>query len=266
MKKNRKPSSLTKRDIYNLRMIGESLSVNDEETVSQACIRFGVGRMPDKDLLFPAQEALSAMCKDNPKLDANRFCSWYQAIIDNQVFFSLDRNMLEAVRIARVAYDMEMNQWVARGDVDSDYNTSFAFWGIIGLVIVTVSSEIREKYDALRNDAFYKDPVFGRYRIIALEDADDATLESFPNNRSYNRFDVEAILLYVMDRYDWIDRHGEISNVYEEVKRIVYEDPNRMLFDTKLELERRAKGSSEKKFQYAFLYASAVIEYGLENQ
>ena len=255
MERNKKPSSLTEKDIYNLQMLEESLGMVDEDTVSQVSLTFGVGNIPDEDLLIPAQKALSAMCKDNPQLDKEGFSSWYQQLIDNEVIFRLDRSMQEAVKEAREEYDKQMDYWVKNGVVDADYDTSFAFWGIIGLVIVMVSSEIWERYDALNRDAFYKDPTFGKYRIIALEYADDATLDSFSNERSYNRYDVEAIMLYVMDRCDWIDRHGEIAEVYQRVKEIVYEDPNRRLGDTKVQLESVAKASGKKKLQYAFLYA-----------
>lgn len=264
MKKTKKPAWLTKRDVYNLTEINEALSVNDEETVSQACLRFGVGRIPDEDLLFPAQKALSAMSEYNVHLDENSFSSWYQGLIDDEEIFRLDKNMLEAVRDARKVYDEKIAEWVAKGIVDVDFETDYAFWGIIGLVIVMVSSELDERFERLRNDAFYKDPMFGKYEIIALEDADGLTLNSFPNSRSYNRFDVEALLIYVMDRYDWTERFGEIIGVYQKVKEIVFENPNRKLSDTKAELERLAKSSSEKKFQYAILYTCAVIEYWLK--
>lgn len=264
MKKGKKPAWLTEKDVYNLTVIEEALSVNDEETVSQACLRFGVGCIPDEDLLIPAQKALSAMSEYNVHLDENSFSSWYQGLIDDEEIFRLDKNMLEAVREARVIYDEKIAEWAAEGVVDADFETDYAFWGIIGLVIVMVSSELDERYEQLRNDAFYKDPMFGKYRIIALEDADGFTLNSFPNNRSYNRFDVEELQLYVMDRYDWIDRHGEICSVYQEVKNVVYDNPNRKLSDTKAELEGLAKSSSEKKFQYAILYTCAVIEYWLK--
>ena len=131
MKKGKKPAWLTEKDVYNLTMIEEALSVNDEETVSQACLRFGVGCIPDKDLLFPAQKALSAMSEYNVHLDENSFNSWYQGLIDDEEIFRLDKNMLEAVRDARVIYDEKIAEWVAEGIVDADFETDYAFWGII---------------------------------------------------------------------------------------------------------------------------------------
>ena len=52
------------------------------------------------------------MIKDNSKLDVSSFCSWYQLLIDNENVFCLNRNMLKAVKDARVAYDKEMDSWV----------------------------------------------------------------------------------------------------------------------------------------------------------
>ena len=81
--KKKKPTWLTTEDLHNLKMIEEALSVNDEESVSQACVRFGVGHIPDEDLLFPAQKALAAMSEYNVHLDKNSFSSWYQGLIDD---------------------------------------------------------------------------------------------------------------------------------------------------------------------------------------
>jgi hypothetical protein len=48
------------------------------------------------------------------------------------------------------------------------------------------------------------------------------------------------------------------------VKSVVYRAPNRLLGETKKELEQLAKSSKQKKTQYAFLYACAVIDYWLK--
>ena len=54
-----------------------------------------------------------------------------------------------------------------------------------------------------------------------------------------------------------------IRELYQEVQRIVYDDPNRKLGDTKKILEQQAKKG--KKMQYAVLYAAAVIEWYLKH-
>ena len=80
-------------------------------------------------------------------------------------------------------------------------------------------------------------------------------------------FDVEAILFYVMVEvmggYDSYKEYQLTLELFQEVKDIVYEAPRRLLSDTKMELEERAKYFKEKKLPYAFFYAAAVIEYWL---
>jgi hypothetical protein len=76
---------------------------------------------------------------------------------------------------------------------------------------------------------------------------------------------IEAILFYIIDRYDAFWEYYEYRRIYNEIKGIVYEDTERKLGDTKAKLEQLAKSSSEKRFQYALLYTCAVIEWYLNN-
>ena len=135
------------------------------------------------------------------------------------------------------------------------------------MAIYSIYHLLMEKYAQLSDSAFFKNPMFGKYQIIALEYADNCTLNDFQNPRGYNRFDVEAILLYVMDMviggYDSYKEYQQTLDIYDEVKSVVYRNPNRLLGETKKELEELAKSSKQKKMQYAFLYACAVIDYWL---
>ena len=219
--------------------------------------------MPDEDLLNPCQRALSSLCEDND-INAEEFTTWYEQLIEDEEVFRFDKVMLDTVKEVRILFDSRIDSWTEKGVLDSNYDTSFAFWGIIGMAIYTLSYPIREKYNQLDNDAFFKNPMFGKYKIVALEYADEGTLNDFQNPHSYNRFDIEAILYYIIDRYDAFWEYYEYRGIYNEVKNIVYEDPNRKLIDTKVKLEQLAT-SSEKKFQYALLYACAVIEWYLKH-
>ena len=186
--------------------------------------------------------------------------------------FRLDKVMLEAMKEARQIFDQKMEEWINNGLVNPDYDTNFAFRAIIGMLILHYSYILAEKMEGLSNDAFFKEGgLFSKYKILALEYEDDSTLNSFQNAKGYNRFNVEALLLYVTERllyatekYEWYECRGKIQNVYDEVKKVVYEDPHRKLSETKAILEKMAK-SSEKKFRYAFLYTAAVIEWHLKN-
>ena len=272
-KAKKKPSLLTSDNIYNLKYIDTIFEVNEKESVSQACLRFGAGRVPDEDLLIPAQKALSSFCKDNPKLNAEEFEKWYNELIENEEVFRLDKVMLETMKEARQIFDKKMDKWINDGLLNPDYDTNFAFRAIIGMVVLHYSYILSEKMERLNNDAFFKeDGLFSKYKILALEYEDDSTLNSFQNAKGYNGFDVEAILLYVTERllyatekYEWCECRGKIQNVYNEVKKVVYEDADRKLGETKGILEKMAK-SSEKKFQYAFLYTAAVIEWHMKNR
>ena len=259
--RKKKPSMLTESDFNIFQQMEEALNVNEEECVSLACDRFG--DMPDKDMLFPAQHALESFCKDNPKLEPELFQKWVEELINNESVFRLDRVMLDAIEEARTLFDAQVHNWIAEGLVDPAYDTHYALWAMIGMLIYTIDGEIKSRQAQLTNDAFFKNPMFGKYKIRALEDADNCTLDSFQNNKAYNRYDMEAILFYVFDRYDGYDRYNEFIEIYNQVKSIVWEDPSRLLSDTKAKLEGLAKSSSDKRFQYAFFYARAVIEYWL---
>ena len=263
--KTKKPSSLKQEDI-NIFETMESLLQDTDETFSQTCMRYG--HMSDQDLLNPMQAALWAFCEDNPKIKKEEFATWYQGLIEDDGLFQLDKPTPEVLKEVRIIFDEKTNDWMAHGMLDSNYETSYAFWGIIGMAIYSIYHILTEKYAQLSDSAFFKDPMFGKYKIIALEYADNCTLNDFENPHAYNRFDVEAILLYVMDEvmggYDSYKEYQQTLEIFQEVKNIVYEAPNRLLSDTKKELEERAKHFKEKKLPYAFFYAAAVIDYWLK--
>ena len=52
----------------------------------------------------------------------------------------------------------------------------------------------------------------------------------------------------------------------KEVQSIVYDDPNRLLGETKKILEQRVKQYKKKKMQFAVLYAAAVISLPAVNK
>ena len=117
----------------------------------------------------------------------------------------------------------------------------------------------------LDNNMFFKDPIFGKYKIIALDYADNTSLNDFDNPHSYNRYDAEGLIVYAMGEFDEYEDYRKTREVYQEVQDIVYEDPNRLLSDTKRLLEQQAKKDKIKKMQYAVLYAAAVIEWHLKH-
>ena len=260
-----KPSSLKQEEI-NIFETMETLLQDTDETFSQSCMRYG--HMSDKDLLIPMQAALWAFCEDNPKLKKEEFVTWYQGLIEDEDLFQLDKQTPEVLKELRILFDEKTNDWMAHDLLDSNYEMSYTFWGIIGMAIYTIYHIMREKYDNLSNSAFFKNPMFGKYKIIALDYADGCTLSDFDNPHAYNRFDVEAILFYVMDEmmhgYDSYKEYQLTLELFQEVKEIVYEAPSRLLGDTKKELEERAKYFKEKKLPYAFFYAAAVIDYWLK--
>ena len=69
-----------------------------------------------------------------------------------------------------------------------------------------------------------------------------------------------------MDGIDEYEDNRKTLVVYQEVKDIVYEDPNRLLADTKKILEAKARKDKKRKHQYAVLYACAVIENWLKTE
>ena len=262
--KKKKPSSLKQEDI-NILQTMETLLQDTDETFSQSCMRYG--KISDDELLTPMQEILWSFCEDNPKIKKEEFAAWYQGLIENEDLFQLDKPTPEVLKKARIIFDEKTNDWMEKGLLVPNYETNYAFWGIIGMALYSIYHKLREKYDQLSNNAFYKNPMFGKYKIIALDYADDCTLSEFDNPHAYDRFDVEAILFYVMDEvmggYDSYKEYQLTLELFQEVKDIVYEAPRRLLSDTKMELEERAKYFKEKKLPYAFFYAAAVIEYWL---
>ena len=265
--RKKKPSSLSQEEI-NIFETMEMVLQDTDETFSQSCMRYG--DLSDKDLLIPMQVALLAFSEDNPKLNANEFSTWYQGLIDDQELFRLNMPTIDLLKEVRILFDEKTNDWREKGLLNPNYDTSYAYWGIIGMALYSIYHKLREKYDQLSSNAFYKNPMFGKYKIIALDYADDCTLSEFDNPHAYDRFDVEAILFYVMVEvmggYDSYKEYQLTLELFQEVKDIVYEAPRRLLSDTKMELEERAKFLKEKKLPYAFFYAAAVIEYWIKKQ
>ena len=263
--KKEKPSSLKQEDI-NIFETMESLLQETDESFSQSCMRYG--KIPDDELLTPMQAALWAFCEDNPKINKEEFASWYEGLIEDEGLFQLDKPTPEVLKEVRVLFEEKSNDWMAKGLLDSNCETSYAFWGIIGMAIYSIYHILMEKYAQLSNNAFFKNQMFGKYKIIALDYADGGTLSDFDNPQAYNRFDVEAILLYVMDEvmggYDSYKEYRQTLELFQEVKDVVYGAPHRLLCDTKRELEDRANHNKEKKLPYAFFYAGAVIDYWLK--
>jgi len=262
----KKVSSYISEEDSNNILTMEMVLQDTDETFSQSCMRYG--HIPDNDLLFPIQTALIALCEDNPKLDSGGFEAWYRGLVEDEDLFCLNKPTLNVLKDVRALFDKKTNGWLKKGVLDPKYDTKYAFLGIIGLAIHSNYHKMREKYDALSNGAFFKNPMFGKYKIIALEYADNCTLNDFQNPHAYNRFDVEAILFYVMDEvfhgYDSYKEYQQTLELFQEVKEIVYETPNRLLSDTKRELEERANLFKEKKLPYAFFYAAAVVNYWLK--
>lgn len=262
--RKKKPSSINQEEIDIIETM-EMVLQDTDETFSQSCMRYG--DMSDKDLLIPMQVVLLAFSEDNPKLNANEFSTWHQGLIDDQKLFRLNKPTVDLLKDVRILFDEKTNEWLEKGLLDSNYDTSYAFWGIIGMALYSIYHKLMEKYDQLSNSAFYKNSMFGKYKIVALEYADSCTLSEFDNPHAYNRFDVEAILFYVMIEvmggFDSYKEYQLTLELFQEVKNIVYEAPNRLLSDTKIELEDRAKHFKEKRLPYAFFYAAAVIDYWL---
>ena len=265
--KKKKPSSL-KQEYINIFQTMETLLQDTDETFSQSCMRYG--NIPDDELLTPMQTALWAFCEDNPKLKKDEFVAWYEGLIEDEDLFQLDKPTPEVLKEVRILFDEKTNDWMEQGLLDSNYETSYAFWGIIGMAIYSIYHILTEKYAQLSDSAFFKNPMFGKYKIIALEYADGCTLSDFDNPHAYDRFDVEAILFYVMVEvmggFDSYKEYQLTHELFQEVKDIVYEAPDRLLSDTKMELEERAKLLKEKRLPYAFFYAAAVIDYWLNNK
>ena len=246
--RKKKPSSLNQEEINILETM-EMVLQDTDETFSQSCMRYG--DLSDKDLLIPMQVALLAFSEDNPKLNANEFSTWYQGLIDDQELFRLNMPTIDLLKEVRILFDEKTNDWQEKGLLNPNYDTSYAYWGIIGMALYSIYHKLREKYNQ-------------------LDYADDCTLSEFDNPHAYDRFDVEAILFYVMVEvmggYDSYKEYQLTLELFQEVKDIVYEAPRRLLSDTKMELEERAKFLKEKKLPYAFFYAAAVIEYWIKKQ
>lgn len=255
--KKKRPSLLTEEDIDTIESL-EYIMLFSDETFSQICAR-SCDSLHDDEIFIPIQVALQSFCEDNPQI-GNDFTTWYEKLIDDDELFRLDKEMETLVEDVRTVFDAKMANWVSEGVLDSNYDTHYAFRGIIGLAIHIISGKIwcRE----LNDNMFFKKPIFGKYEIIALNYADNSTLNEFSNPHSYNRFDVEALFIYAMGESN---NYQKIRETYKEVQNIVYEDPKRLLGETKKILEQRVKQDKKNKMQYAVLFAAAVIEWYLKH-
>lgn len=257
----KRKSYLTKEEIDRIHDI-ESLGETDE-SFAQSCVRFG-DLFNDEEYMTPVQVVLLSFCEDNPKITEEAFKAWYQGLIDDEVLFKLDKHTDALLKDVRVVFDAKMSQWMAEGALNSSYNTDMVFWGFIGITLHT----IYEKMGCYKLDdkMFFKDPMFGKFKIVALDYADHKTLNSFDNPHSYNRYDVESLIVYAMGGFDEYEDYRKTREIYQDVQKIVYDDPNRLLGDTKKILEQAAKHDKQKGAQYAVLYAAAVIEWYLKNK
>ncbi len=265
----RKTSSiLTTKDIYNI--CGISIISDSDETFSQTCARHGHLYEEEEDMtpvhyvedhMTSVQIALQLFCEDNPRITEDEFTTWYQQLVDDEELFRLDKHTDDLLKDVESVFDVKMDQWIAEGVLDANYSTDCVFWSIIILAIRKGYEKMG--YYKLKDDMFFKDPIFGKYKIITLDYADDCTLNTFSNPHSYNRYDTEGLFIYAMaDSEDY----KRMLAIYQEVKDIVYEDPNRLLADTKRILEDQARRDKKRKHQYAVLYACAVIEYWLKTE
>ncbi len=270
--KKKKPSLLTQKDINNI--CGVEIISDSDETFSQTCVRHGIlyynyeeegmtSVQYDENYINSVQLAFQAFCVDNPQITKEEVTTWYQQLIDDEELFRLDKHTGSLLKDVRTVFDTKMDAWISDGALDANYPTDCIFWGIIIMAI----KSIYEKMGCykLNENMFFKDPIFGKYKIVALDYADNKTLNDFDNPHSYNRFDVEGLIIYAMDSFDEYEDYRKIRAIYQEVQNIVYDDPNRLLSNTKTILEQQTKKDKIKKMQCAVLYAAAVIEWYLNN-
>ncbi len=264
----KKCTKLTTNDISNI--CGISIISDSDETFSQTCACYGHLYEEEEDMtpvhyvedyMTSVQIALQLFCEDNPKITEEEFTTWYQQLIDDEKLFRLDKQTDTLLKDVGSVFDAKMDQWITEGVLDANYSTDCVFWSIIILAIKRIYEKMG-LYE-LKDNMFFKDPIFGKYKIIALDDADDCTLNTFSNPHSYNRYDTEGMFIFAMVDSDDYKR---MLAIYQEVKDIVYEDPNRLLADTKKILEDQARRDKKRKHQYAVLYACAVIEYWLKTE
>lgn len=270
--KTKKPSLLTKKDINNI--CGVEIISDSNETFSQTCVRYGNllhndeenGMTPhqyEENYMISAQLALQSFCEDNSIITEEEFSTWYQQLIDDEELFRLDRNTDALWKDACEVFDAKMNKWIAEGALDANYNTYCLFCAIIIMAIKSTYEKMG--IEKLNDNMFFKDPILGKYKIMALDYADNTSLKEFDNPRAYDRFNVEGLITYAMGGFDEYEDYRKTLDIYQEVKDIIYEDPNRLLSETKKILVQRAKHDKIKKMQYAVLYAAAVIEWYLKH-
>ena len=270
----KKCTKLTTNDISNI--CGISIISDSEESFSESCFRYGHLYEEEEDMtpihyqedyMTSVQIALQLFCEDNPKIPEEEFTTWYQQLIDDDELFRLDKRTIDLLDDVESVFDAKMDQWIAKGVLDANYSTVCIYWSIIILAI----REVYEKLSChnLDDKLFFKDSIFGKYKITALDYADDCTLNTFSNPHAYNRYDTEGLFLLARAEFgdgDDYEAYRKTLVVYQEVKDIVYEDPNRLLADTKKILEAKARKDKKRKHQYAVLYACAVIEYWLKTE
>lgn len=284
--KKNSPSYLTEEDfsvsegneiIVDLTDLGDIEIINEsDESFSQACVRHGVVLYEDEedvisehyleDYMTSVQIVLQDFCKDNPKITKEEFTTWYQQLIDNEELFRFDKHIDTLWKDVSTAVDTKMNEWMADGLLDAE-NANLYTYSIFCSIIIMAIKSVYEKLGCYKLDdnMFFKDPLFGKYKIIALDYADNTSLNDFDNPHAYNRFDVEGLIIYAMGEFDEYEDYREICETYQEVQEIVYEAPNRLLGETKKILEQQAKKDKKRKKQYAVLYAGAVIEWYLNH-
>ena len=268
----KKCTKLTTNDISNICGIG--IISDSDETFSQTCACYGHLYEEEEDMtpvhyvedyMTSVQIALQLFCEDNPKITEEEFTTWYQQLIDDDELFRLDKRTIDLLDDVESVFDAKMDQWIDAGVLDANYSTVCIYWSIIILAI----RKIYEKMGCHKLDdkMFFRDSIFEKYKIIALDYADDCTLNTFSNPHAYDRYDLEGLFVFAIDEFsDDYEAYRKTLVVYQEVKDIVYEDPNRLLADTKKILEAKARKDKKRKHQYAVLYACAVIENWLKTE
>lgn len=176
--KGKLPSLLTNDDIKAI--CGCEIISDSDETFSQTCVRFGNLLSEEEDMtpihyvedyITPTKIVLQSFCKDNPKITEEEVTTWYQGLIEDEELFRLDKHTDALLKDVHDMFDAQMNVWISKGALDANYPTDCIFWGIIILAI----NKNYEKMGCykLKDNMFFNDPVFGKYKIVALDYADN---------------------------------------------------------------------------------------------
>ena len=281
--------SLSAEDVGTLEMWNWAVEeLSSRESVSVFALQYGKGsffRMSKRNIVGPCLRAIDAFYADNG-IENGRFTSdWNESVFNTKVF-GLGRNIKSATDDARSRFSGLMENLKADGVVKQDYDTEWVFRGCFGDFIWKVSEQLIKRTQNMGK--LYKEGLFSKYRITALDDADDLTLRDFRSDR-YNEYDVEAMLI-LAGLYDGEEgtpyREIEVTDVrsveitesdvtinasivelYDKVKSIVYEDVNRPLKESKTALEEYAKQcTKEEKRSLPYLYACAVLQWQSQNE